>query len=722
MPTWVTVAAAVLLMAAGNALAGEPAGFVPFPVDWTGDVDSPADLSGLLDAPAGKDGPVRIVDSHLARGDGKRLRFWGVNATMACGIPAKENAPILARRLAQSGVNCVRFHFMDVYAPRGLLDPTRDDTRAFDPAQLDRLDFFVAELKKRGIYTNLNLNVGHPYKPADGVADPELLGYAKALTYFDPRLLELQKEYARMLLTHRNPYTQAEYRHEPAVAIVELVNENSLVEAWFAGRLLGKNTTRNPGTWTDIPASYEKALTDRYNAWLRAKVSAQDLAVLRAEAGVAADAPVPRLEPKQFAKAAPRRFHVEATFYIETEQAYFRDMMKFLREDVGLKAPLVGSSDHSHSKSGYPHLSATTLLDIVDGHVYWQHPSEIREGGKKVGFTIPNTPMVNEPLQSTVVQLSRSAMAGKPYTVSELNHPFPAESAAEGIPILAAYAAFQDWDGIFWYTLGHKDVVAGSATAALAHFDLFPDAVKMSQVRAGAMMFLRGDVSPARQTVTRSYSPEQVLESLRLPWGERPYFTPGFDGRIPLTHAVRFTSLNGPPTGALDRLPDGPIRSDTGELAWLVGENKQGLVVVDTPRSQALVGYVKAAGQATANLAAAVETPFCAVTLHALDAQPIARAGRLLLTVGARVANTDMQWDAQRKTLERWGKAPACIEPVTGSVTLRSLADAKSVTAQPLDGAGRAMGQAVSAAKTDAGWTLPVGTPPTTSYVITVAR
>ena len=43
---------------------------------------------------------------------------------------------------------------------------------------------------------------------------------------------------------------------EPAVAIVELVNENSIVESWFSGRLLGKNTKKNPGTWTDIPARY----------------------------------------------------------------------------------------------------------------------------------------------------------------------------------------------------------------------------------------------------------------------------------------------------------------------------------------------------------------------------------------------------------------------------------------------------------------------------------
>ena len=36
------------------------------------------------------------------------------------------------------------------------------------------------------------------------------------------------------------------------------------------------------------------------------------------------------------------------------------------------------------------------MLDIVDGHTYWQHP----------GNGPHNTPMVNEPLKSTVVELS----------------------------------------------------------------------------------------------------------------------------------------------------------------------------------------------------------------------------------------------------------------------------------------------------------------------------
>ncbi len=41
-------------------------------------------------------------------------------------------------------------------------------------------------------------------------------------------------------------------------------------------------------------------------------------------------------------------------------------------------------------------------------------------------------------------------------------------------------------------------------------FDISLDPVRMTEMAAGALMFLRGDVHAARQTVERTYSKEQV--------------------------------------------------------------------------------------------------------------------------------------------------------------------------------------------------------------------
>jgi hypothetical protein len=330
--------------------------------------------------------------------------------------------------------------------------------------------------------------------------------------------------------------------------------------------------------------------------------------------------------------------------------------------------------------------------------------------------------MVADPLHSTPVQLSRTAVAGKPYIVSEVNHPFPNEWAAEGVPILAAYAALQDWDGIFWYTLAHEDILA-EKPRMMGHFDFVPEPIKMTEVAAGALVFLRGDVQAARKTVTRTYSHEQVVDGLRLDYKDRPYFTPGFPLALPLMHGSRIASLDGPATGAFEPVGGGdPIRSDTGELAWSTAGEKKGAVAVKTARTEALVGFVKDARTDLSHLAVAVEPEFCAITLSALDEKPIAAAERLLLTAGARAAYTDMKWNAKRTSLESWGQKPMSIVPVTGAVTLRGLTGAKSIEAQPLDGVGRPLGAAVSATKSGDGWLLPIGNPATTWYLVRVMR
>ena len=190
-----------------------------------------------------------------------------------------------------------------------------------------------------------------------------------------------------------------------------------------------------------------------------------------------------------------------------------------------------------------------------------------------------------------------------------------------------------------------------------------------------------------------------------------------------MIHATRIASLDGPPTGIFeDAAAREEIVSDTGELIWSGAAAKQGLVQVDTARSQALVGFARDQAKTTRNLALRTTTPFCALTLSSLDDQPIAGASRLLLTATAQVANTGMRWNAARKSLEDWGTPPARIEVVRGTAVLKDLEPATAVRAEPLDGAGHVLGPAHELRQTDQGWELPLGTPPTTWYLITVAR
>ena len=173
--------------------------------------------------------------------DGSRFRIWGVNMAGVSPFPDKEHAERIADDLARLGINCVRFHGLDSAWGRSIIDYSRNDTLHEDPVNFDRFDWLVYQLKQRGIYSNLNLNVFRVYKAGDAVRDFRPLYFGKSATYYNPRLLELQRDFAHLLLEHHNPYTGNEYRHEPAVFCVEMVNENSVLEGWVNGRLIGED-------------------------------------------------------------------------------------------------------------------------------------------------------------------------------------------------------------------------------------------------------------------------------------------------------------------------------------------------------------------------------------------------------------------------------------------------------------------------------------------------
>ncbi len=67
-------------------------------------------------------------------------------------FPTHQQAERLAARL---GVNCVRMHHMDNFPIWG----DSPNKLTIDPRKLERLDYLIDQLKKRGVYTNLNLHV-----------------------------------------------------------------------------------------------------------------------------------------------------------------------------------------------------------------------------------------------------------------------------------------------------------------------------------------------------------------------------------------------------------------------------------------------------------------------------------------------------------------------------------------------------------------------------------
>ena len=221
--------------------------------------------------------PLSEADRVTANGSkfmvgGQPYRFWGVNITSSGAFASKVSMPGIASHARKMGINLVRFHHLDNPwgGSEGSIFVPNQSTRNLNATTLDRLDFFIAELKRNGIYTNMNLNVSRTFNGLDGVANADSIkDFAKGITIFDPQLINLQKEYAQQLLTHVNPYTGLKLADDPALAVVEIINENSIYGLWKDNLL---KTTKEGGV---LLVRHKNRLDSLWNAFLVAKYQTQ---------------------------------------------------------------------------------------------------------------------------------------------------------------------------------------------------------------------------------------------------------------------------------------------------------------------------------------------------------------------------------------------------------------------------------------------------------------
>lgn len=237
--------------------APEPAAPFPFLLPWNDASSNAVDMSRLNPAPIGEAQRVHRQGAHFVDATGRRLRFFGTNFTFGTNFMSRTQAQAVAARLHKFGFNLVRLHHMDtLHSPNGVLAPG-PGTRTLDAGQLDHLDYLISQLKAHGIYVDLNLLVGRRFSVEDGAAGTGEV--PRAATFFDAHLIDLQKEYARALLGHLNPYTGMRYADDPDIALVEINNEASLANA---------GTPVAAVAWE--PA-YREELNQKWTAFLLAK-------------------------------------------------------------------------------------------------------------------------------------------------------------------------------------------------------------------------------------------------------------------------------------------------------------------------------------------------------------------------------------------------------------------------------------------------------------------
>lgn len=180
---------------------------------------------------AGNEGFITTKGENFVDEKGNIRRFIGSNICFSGCFPSHEDADRVAEDLSRYGINIIRLHYSHHLVPR---NGYVEDDSFIDPVQLERFDYLLAALKKRGIYTYFQLNICRKCSEKQGFVNAKQLPfYNNGIDNIDSRMIQLHKKFVSDILKHTNPYTGNQYRNEPAISMLEITNENSIIFTWF---------------------------------------------------------------------------------------------------------------------------------------------------------------------------------------------------------------------------------------------------------------------------------------------------------------------------------------------------------------------------------------------------------------------------------------------------------------------------------------------------------
>jgi hypothetical protein len=174
-------------------------------------------------------------------------------------------------------------------------------------------------------------------------------------------------------------------------------------------------------------------------------------------------------------------------FIYDTERSYWLGMYRFLKDELGVWSLVSGT------QLGYSPAGIQAGMDYIDSHAYWNHPTFPGRDCDSRNWYVLNTALVNSP-GGTLSGLAERRVAGMPFTVSEYNHPQPIVYAGEGLPMIAAFVAFQSWDAVFSFAYSHDQDFDPRRIPSF--FDIKSVTPQIAHMPACAAMFNRGDVAP----------------------------------------------------------------------------------------------------------------------------------------------------------------------------------------------------------------------------------
>ncbi len=612
------------------------------------------DLRDLNEKVAGQSGFVRLSPDgeSFVLGDGAPVRFWGVTTYVQRDRSAEELAHH-ARFLAKRGVNMVRLH--------GELESKAKGASLTDVDQktIDEAWKLVAAMKKEGIYTTIS-----PYWAASLKHVPASWGIegwpenqdAQALLFFNPRLQEGYKAWLKALLTAPNPHTGIPLAQDPALAIIQLQNEDSML-FWTMQSVKGRQLQvlgKQFGGWLKKKyGSLENAL----HAWDGDSMSEDDLA--RGIVGIH----IVWEWTQESTGGHKRRLNDQLQFFADTMYRFNHEIARYLREDLGCKQLI---------NAGNWKTADTTRLNDVERWSYTANEvlavnnyySTVHIGPDR-GWRIDKGDHfedISALVNPRALPLNLKQVSGHPMMITESHWVPPLGYQSEGPFLVSAYQSLTGVDVFYWFSTGETEwssVDRAEWDAASRQKWSIATPMVLGQFPAAAFAFRKAYISQGEPVVVEHRSLQQLWGRVLPVISEDPSYDPNRDRGDSARRSTARTAVDplaflaGPvktvygsdpsktKVADLKRLIDrkkSVVHSVTGQITWNYGE---GVCTVDAPRVQGASGFLKKTS--TIKLKDATiqsANDYATVLIVSLDGQPLKQSKRVLVQVGTTARPT----------------------------------------------------------------------------------
>lgn len=644
------------------------------------------DLRSLNEKIAGEHGFVtRSNDGNdFAFADGTPVRFWAVNDGAF-----DKNLPRHARFLAKRGINMVRFH--------SNITPTGSDLMGIDQTDRDHLWKGLAAMKKEGIYVTYSPYWAGPARvnPSMGVLDTGGAGNW-GLLFFDKKLQAAYKHWMKQVLTENSPYTGIPLAQDPALAIIQIQNEDSLL-FWTSQGIKGsakKELRRQFGQFlTKKYGSLEKAK----QAWGGAAPSADQDGPDKFAQGEAALYIIWQLTQHGGNEGQQQRCADQMQFFTETMHAFNKMIGDYLKDELGCKQ-LVNAGNWRTADN-------VTMLDAER----WSYSANevmavnryfggAHEGQYNGWAIVSGDRFIDDSamLRPREMPLTLKQVDGFPMMITESSWVPPQGYQSEGPLLIAAYQSLTGIDAYYWFATGEEDWrQPGSANGYLPSVGKWVCATPMlmGQWPAAALMYRLGYIEQAEPVVYEQRSLDDLWRRRMPIIAEDAGYDPNRDkanmskesnvkdGVSPLAYLVGpvVVKYDGDPSksravdlGQFLREDQKVVRSVTGELDLDYG---QGLCRVDAPKAQGVTGFLKKGGTIRCqDIEIQSGNDYATVLVVAMDDKPLKTSSKILVQVGT--TQRPLGWKTRPAQVNgrageevmNFGRAPWMI--VNGDVTL----------------------------------------------------